>query len=117
MEELRKATEANWEGYEEMRMDFVKAPKWGNDDDYVDQIWVRVYEDLGKMSWSVRDINGQPRPTLPESIAMHVVQATKIGALPNGRRLGDPFSRQIGPCRYSKGYSLESEVISISTSG
>jgi formate C-acetyltransferase/benzylsuccinate synthase len=91
MAELKKALEANWDGYEDMRQDFVKAPKWGNDDDYVDQIWVKMYEDLGKMSWSVRDINGQPWPTLPENVAAHVMQATKIGALPNGRRLGDPL--------------------------
>ncbi|MDY6856843.1 MAG: pyruvate formate lyase family protein [Thermodesulfobacteriota bacterium] len=91
MAELKKALEANWEGYEEMRMDFVRAPKWGNDEDYVDKVWVKVYEALGKISWSVKDINGQPRPTLPESIAAHVVGATKIGALPNGRRFGDPL--------------------------
>jgi formate C-acetyltransferase/benzylsuccinate synthase len=91
MAELRQALEANWEGCEDMRMDFVRAPKWGNDDDYVDRIWVKVYEDLGKMSWSVRDINGQPWPTLPETVATFTVQAPKIGALPNGRRLGDPL--------------------------
>jgi formate C-acetyltransferase/benzylsuccinate synthase len=91
MAELKKALEANWEGYEEMRQDFVRAPKWGNDDDYVDQIYVKIYEDLGKMSWSVRDINGQPWPTLPENVNLHVVQAAKIGALPNGRRWGDPM--------------------------
>ncbi|MDY6854794.1 MAG: pyruvate formate lyase family protein [Thermodesulfobacteriota bacterium] len=91
MADLKTALEADWQGYEEMRQDFVKAPKWGNDDDYVDQIWIKVYEDLGKMSWSVRDINGQPWPTLPESIAGHIVQGPKIAALPNGRRLGDPL--------------------------
>jgi len=91
MAELRDALEANWEGHEQMRLDFVNTPKWGNDDDSVDQVWVKMYEDLGKMSWELRDINGQPWPTLPESIAAHVVQAPKIGALPNGRRLGDPL--------------------------
>ena len=91
IEQLKDALLANWEGYEQMRLDFVNAPKWGNDDDYVDQVWVKMYEDLGKMSWSKRDINGQPWPTLPESIAAHVVQAPKIGALPNGRRIGDPL--------------------------
>ena len=91
MAELKTALEANWEGYEEMRQDFVNAPKWGNDDDYVDQIWVKVYEDLGKMSWSVRDVNGQPWPTLPETVSVHIAAAEKIGALPNGRRLGDPL--------------------------
>jgi len=91
MAQLKEALAANWDGYEEMRQDFVRAPKWGNDDDYVDQIWVRVYEDLGKMSRSVRDINGQPWPTLPENVALNIVQAPKIGALPNGRRQGDPL--------------------------
>ena len=91
MAQLKQALDANWEGYEEMRQDFVKAPKWGNDDDSVDQVWVKMYEDLGKMSWSILDINGQPRPTLPESIAGHIVGAPMIAALPNGRRLGDPL--------------------------
>ncbi|MDY6966533.1 MAG: pyruvate formate lyase family protein [Halobacteriota archaeon] len=91
MAELRTALEANWEGYEDMRMDFVKAPKWGNDDDYVDQIWVRMYDSLRDMSWSVRDINGQPWPTLPESVSAHVAAAPMVPALPNGRRWGDPL--------------------------
>jgi len=91
MGELKKALEANWQDLEQMRQDFIKAPKWGNDDDYVDSIWVRVFDDLGKMSWSVRDINGSPWATLPEAVAANVTQAPKIGALPNGKRLGDPL--------------------------
>ena len=91
LEELQTALEANWIGYENMRMDFVKAPKWGNDDDYADEVFVHVHEDLKKLSWSVRDINGQPWATLPENVALNIVNAPKIGALPNGRRLGDPM--------------------------
>ena len=91
MAQLREALQANWDGYEEMRQAFVRAPKWGNDDDYVDQMWVRVHEDAAKLSWAHRDINGQPWPILPEGIAFNIVQAPKIGALPNGRRLGDPL--------------------------
>ena len=90
MDQLKEALLANWAGYEDMRMDFVRAPKWGNDDDYVDQIYVKIYEDLAKMSWSVRDINGQPWPTLPESVATFVLVAS-LPALPNGRRQGDPL--------------------------
>ncbi|MDY6932747.1 MAG: pyruvate formate lyase family protein [Spirochaetota bacterium] len=91
MAELVTALDANWVGYENMRMDFVKAPKWGNDDDYVDQVWVKMYDDLGKMSWSARDINGSPWPTLPESVNTHIAAASMISALPNGRRMGDPI--------------------------
>jgi formate C-acetyltransferase/benzylsuccinate synthase len=89
MAQLVEALKANWEGYEEMRMDFVRAPKWGNDDDYVDQIHVRCHKDVARHSWELQDPTGNPWPALPENIAAYVVNATKVWALPNGRRLGD----------------------------
>ncbi|MDY6844909.1 MAG: pyruvate formate lyase family protein, partial [Thermodesulfobacteriota bacterium] len=91
MRQLMEALKANWEGYEDMRMDFVRAPKWGNDDDYVDSIWATMHNDYGKLSRSVKDYCGQPWPVLPESVAVHIGAATRVGALPNGRRLGDPM--------------------------
>ena len=66
-----------------------KAPKWGNDDDYVDQIHVRCHRDVAKHSWEIKDPTGNPWPPLPENIAAYVTNATKVWALPNGRRLGD----------------------------
>ena len=51
MDQLVTALEANWEGYEEMRLDFVKnAPKWGNDDDYVDDIMLRCLRECARFS-------------------------------------------------------------------
>jgi len=90
LDQLRAAMGVNWDGYEDMRMDFVRAPKWGNDDDYVDQLYVRIYEDLAKLSWSVRDINNQPWAMLPESVATFSMIGA-LPALPNGRRQGDPL--------------------------
>lgn len=89
MDQLIEALKANWEGYEEMRMDFVRAPKWGNDDDYVDQIHVRCHNDVAAHSWEIKDPTGNPWPALPENIAAYVTNASRVGALPNGRRLGD----------------------------
>ncbi len=89
MAQLIEALRNNWEGYEEMRMDFVRAPKWGNDDDYVDQIHVRCHNDVAAHSWEIKDPTGNPWPPLPENIAAYVTNATKVWALPNGRRLGD----------------------------
>lgn len=91
MEQLIEALSANWDGYENMRLDFARAPKWGNDDDYVDSIWVRMYNDLGNLSRTTRDWYGNPWAILPESIATFTTQSTKVGALPNGRRWGDPL--------------------------
>jgi formate C-acetyltransferase/benzylsuccinate synthase len=89
MPQLVEALAANWEGYEEMRIDFVRAPKWGNDDDYVDQVHIRCHQDVAKHSWEIKDPTGNPWPPLPENIAAYVTNATKVWALPNGRRLGD----------------------------
>ncbi len=90
MDQLITALENDWEGYEEMRLDFVKnAPKWGNDDDYVDQIMVRCLRDIAKHSWEIRCPSGNPWPVLPENVSGNIHYANVVGALPNGRRLGD----------------------------
>ena len=90
MDQLMDALEANWDGYEEMRLDFVKnAPKWGNDDDYADEMMVRCLRDVAKRSWELKDPSGNPWPVLPENISGNIHYSTVVGALPNGRRWGD----------------------------
>jgi len=39
MAEILKAMDADWEGYEDIRQMCLSAPKYGNDDDYVDDIF------------------------------------------------------------------------------
>lgn len=103
-DQLIEALKNNWEGYEEMRLDFVKnAPKWGNDDDYVDSIMVKCLEDLAKISWELKDPTGNPWPILPENVSGSIHYSSLVWALPNGRRLGDPlYDGGISP-----GYGLD----------
>jgi formate C-acetyltransferase/benzylsuccinate synthase len=90
MAQLIDALGSNWEGQEEMRLDFVKnAPKWGNDDDYVDQIMVKALKDVAEHSWEIKDPSGNPWPVLPENVSGNIHYSNMVGALPNGRRLGD----------------------------
>ncbi len=90
MAELVKALEANWEGYEEMRLDFVRnAPKWGNDDDYVDAIMVRCLREAAKFGHELKCPCGNNWPLLPENVSGNIHYANIVGALPNGRKLGD----------------------------
>ncbi|MDY6845503.1 MAG: pyruvate formate lyase family protein, partial [Thermodesulfobacteriota bacterium] len=89
MGELVEALKTNWEGKEEMRLDFVHAPKWGNDDDYVDEIHVRCHNDVAEYAMEIKDPTGNPWPPLPENVAAYVSWSSRLGALPNGRRLGD----------------------------
>ena len=97
MEELVEALKADWVGYAEMRQDFVNAPKFGNDVADVDDMAARVYamvsEEIGRnIEWG-----GARWMALPESAAAWSAAGPMIGALPNGRRLGD--------CLYDGGIS------------
>jgi len=90
MAQLCDALQANWEGFEEMRLDFVNnAPKWGNDDDYVDNIMLRCLRECARFSKEIRDPCGNTWPILPENVSGNIHYSSIVGALPNGRRRGD----------------------------
>lgn len=92
MEKLLEMLKANWEGYEKERMDFVRTPKWGNDDPYADEIIVKFHErvrdeiSLPAQCWGTK---AKGIPMVPQNIAAYTVGGALLGALPNGRRLGD----------------------------
>jgi benzylsuccinate synthase len=88
--ELKEVLAKNWEGHEAMRLDFVRnAPKWGNDDDYVDDIMLRCLNEAAKFSKELKCPSGNNWPILPENVSGNIHYANIVGALPNGRRLGD----------------------------
>ena len=90
MAQLVEALRANWEGYEEMRLDFVRnAPKWGNDDDYVDDIMVRCLREVARHSKEMKCPVGNNVPFLPENASANIYWANVVAALPSGRRVGD----------------------------
>jgi pyruvate-formate lyase len=90
MSQLKKALADDWQGQEEMRLDFVKnAPKWGNDDDYVDDIMLRCLRSCAAFGHKLRDPMGNTWPILPENVSGNIHYANVVGALPSGRRRGD----------------------------
>jgi len=90
MAQLKKALADDWQGQEEMRLDFVKnAPKWGNDDDYVDNIMLRCLRSCAAFSHELKDPMGNNWPILPENVSGNIHYANVVGALPSGRRRGD----------------------------
>lgn len=85
MHQLMDALDHNWEGCEEMRRDFLKAPKYGNNDDYVDSIVVDYYKHFAE------DIESCPTPygnciAAGISITMHQMEAKRTYASADGRR-------------------------------
>lgn len=90
MSQLVDALEAEWDGYEQMRLDFVNnAPKWGNDNDYVDDIMLRCLRIAAQHSKTIKCPSGNNWPLLPENVSGNIHYANLVGALPNGRRRGD----------------------------
>ena len=90
LEQLREALLANWEGFEEMRLAFKKAPKWGNDDDYADTIIKNFYEDIigGEMR---KIINYSGGPVLPtgQAVGLYMETGSRTGPTPDGRFGGE----------------------------
>jgi pyruvate formate-lyase/glycerol dehydratase family glycyl radical enzyme len=98
MDEMLKALHADFEGHEHLRQKLLyHTPKYGNDDDYADGIAeevFNVYYDL---------LNGRPNTKggryrvnlLPTTV--HIYFGSVTGALPNGRKAGEPVSEGISP--------------------
>lgn len=89
MDEVLKALKANWEGYENMRQDFINVAKYGNNDDYADEVAKQTYNMVADEMDKVKDINNvSPMPS-GLVVTWMFSTADKIGALTNGRKLGD----------------------------
>ncbi|HEY3314231.1 MAG TPA: pyruvate formate lyase family protein [Bacillota bacterium] len=83
----------DWEGHEDLRQRFLNAPKFGNDDDYVDTVAARdlyglVIEEMSQL----RDTWGVTPKCLPQAVSGVWSMGKVTAALPNGRHKGDPLA-------------------------
>jgi pyruvate-formate lyase len=92
MSELIDALRADWEGYEDMREEFWSAPKFGNDDDYVDDEARWTYKMFYDEAQRVENYSGGKPLPLGQSIAYFWVYGPRVGALPSGRYHGNALS-------------------------
>ncbi len=98
METLLGAVSKNFRGEEKLRQRIInRTPFFGNDDEYADEIAVRIYNDL------VAAIDGKPN-TKGEtyhlnmlSTTCHVYFGLVLGATPNGRFSGKSISDGTSP--------------------
>jgi len=98
MQDLLKALENNFEGDETLRQRFLnKTPKYGNDDDYTDEIMKSVFEAYYDA------VRGRPNTKggfyeinlLPTTV--HIYFGKVVGATPDGRKAAEPLSEGISP--------------------
>jgi formate C-acetyltransferase len=105
-EELWQALENDFEGIEgeKIRQLLInRAPKFGNDDDYVDQLVVDAYnefiDEIAKYKntrYGRGPIGGRYYPGT-SSISANVPQGSTVGAMPDGRKARTPLAEGCSP--------------------
>ncbi len=98
MDQLMEAVAADFDGCEDLRQRLLnRTPKYGNDDDYADDIAGDVF-DVYYDAFSGRPNTKGGRYAvnlLPTTVHIYFGQVT--GALPNGRKANEPVSDGISP--------------------
>jgi len=98
MKKSKETLKDNFIGHEEIRQLFLnKTPKYGNDDDYADDIMKLVFNAF------YEEVNGRKNTKggvyrinmLPTTC--HIYFGSVVGATPDGRRTGKPLSEGISP--------------------
>ncbi|HZH92572.1 MAG TPA: pyruvate formate lyase family protein [Tissierellaceae bacterium] len=97
MEELSRAMDANWEGYEGLRDLALQVPKYGNDLEYVDEIAIKLANHYYKVGHGFKDINGNSFNTAFMGISNYLPTGKVVGATPCGRKAGEPLSEGVSP--------------------
>ncbi len=97
MKELLDVLEKDWEGNELMRRDFLNQPKFGNDNDDVDSMVIRVSDHIRDVLESKINIKGFPfRPSLFQYMG-HTYAGLFVGATPDGRKADEPVAHGNNP--------------------
>jgi formate C-acetyltransferase len=98
LDDLLEALAVDFQGHEPLRQRLVnRAPKYGNDDDYADSLMARAFQTV------FDEVDGRPNAKggryqiemLPTTC--HVYFGSITGAMPDGRRAGQPLSEGISP--------------------
>ena len=91
MQELKAALAANWQGdgHEELRKAFLAAPKYGNDDDYVDSIARDLHQFWADTAATLDTRLGGKHMPAAISITSQAPGGALTGATPDGRYAGE----------------------------
>ncbi|MCJ7526106.1 MAG: formate acetyltransferase [Candidatus Aminicenantes bacterium] len=89
---LKAALAADWRGYDQLRRRALDAPKWGNDDDYVDRIFLDLFNDY--VTWVRGQDNYLGVPYDPSMLAIStpVPFGKTCTAFPDGRLATQPLA-------------------------
>jgi formate C-acetyltransferase len=92
LEELVEAIRNNWQGHEKIQRMCLEAPKFGNDDDYVDLISLEFAKRISEETMKCKTNLGSP--VIPDGTASTAWWSfgRVCAATADGRKAGDPFN-------------------------
>jgi len=85
MKQMVEALDANWEGFDEIRKDVLDAPKYGNNDDYADEVAKEFYHRFAKQVESYPSCWGSTSIPSGISISAHQPCGKCVAATADGR--------------------------------
>jgi choline trimethylamine-lyase len=95
---LLKALEADFEGYETVQALMLnKVPKWGNDDDYVDDMAREISAFWAEEIHKFKGNRGSTMMSALYPVSANVPLGAVIGALPSGRKAWTPLADGVSP--------------------
>jgi len=98
MDELIDALDSNFEGKEDLRLMLLeRGPKYGRDDDYVDEIARRVADFCAEESARYTDMRGCQFISGMYPVSANTPLGMVVGGLPSGRKAGMPLADGISP--------------------
>ena len=92
MDQLLSALKANWQGHESIRRMMLQAPKFGNDDDFADDLAATVHHRTSAVLAEFSDRFGYPCRGDGSGVSATYGVAFDTPATPDGRKDGDPFA-------------------------
>ena len=100
MKELLNAMNSNYEGYDNIKnLVLNHTPKYGNDDDYADDIMIDIFTNVRDLIRGRDTVCGGTYQIDMLPTTCHVYFGSVMGASPNGRLAEKPVSDGISPAK------------------
>jgi formate C-acetyltransferase len=119
MAELVDALDADFEGHELLRSKLLAAPKYGNDDDYADDMGrqiVRAFTDtVARHAEAHREV--VKFPCGAGTFSWYIGIGEGLGSSPDGRRAGQPVSSNFSPALGRDVMGIPGAILSYSGMG
>jgi formate C-acetyltransferase len=114
MAELRQALADNWQGHEPLRQRLLKLPKFGHDEEEVDELAAQFSGDLTAMVGEMTNERGGPYQASFFVYYAFVRMGAMTRATPDGRHDGEMLSQGVAPGRLRPAESLTETIRGLS---